>query len=84
MRLIDADEFLVENHDLCYDWEWGSLTETGEAIVYAPTVDVVPVKRGEWIEREVFNVVDSSVVELKSAKCSVCGIFHTTPYMYSF
>ena len=40
-------------------------------------------KTGEWIEREVFES-KGQVEELQSAKCSVCGKYHTTPYLYYF
>lgn len=43
-----------------------------------------PVKRGEWTDIQVFPVEDTSVEELQSARCSVCGKIHTTPYMYYF
>lgn len=40
-------------------------------------------KTGKWIEREVFES-KGQVEELQSAKCSVCGKYHTTPYLYYF
>lgn len=41
---------------------------------------------GEWEDREVFNETDDDhiVEEWQSARCSVCGKYHTTPYMYYF
>lgn len=40
---------------------------------------------GEWMEREVVCGDDAkSIEEWQSAKCSVCGRYHTTPYMYYF
>ena len=36
-------------------------------------------KHGEWLEVEVSEIDD---FELQSAKCSYCGLYHTTPYMY--
>ena len=39
-------------------------------------------KRGRWEEKEVSE--SKAVVEWQSARCSVCGKYHTTPYMYYF
>ena len=41
-------------------------------------------KKGEWLERTVENVKAAGVEEIQSARCSVCGLYHTTPYMYYF
>lgn len=38
-------------------------------------------RSGEWVEREVWY---GDVQEWQSAKCSVCGKYHTTPYRYYF
>ena len=42
--------------------------------------------QGEWEDKEVFNDTDDDhiVEEWQSARCSVCGKYHTTPYMYYF
>lgn len=40
-------------------------------------------KHGEWIEREVVDE-PGIIEEWQSARCSVCGLYHTTPYMYYF
>lgn len=37
-------------------------------------------KRGEWLEVSVAEV--EAIEEWQSAKCSYCGLYHTTPYMY--
>ena len=39
-------------------------------------------KRGKWLECDVFD--EHNITEWQSAKCSVCGHYHTTPYLYSF
>ena len=53
-----------------------------------PKADVVEVVHGEWLEKEVFDNTDEDFVwkieEWQSARCSVCGKYHTTPYMYYF
>ena len=42
-------------------------------------------KHGEWVERNVMqDRRDAKIPEWQSAKCSVCGKYHTTPYMYYF
>lgn len=48
-----------------------------------PSADAV---QGEWEDKEVFNDTDDDhiVEEWQSARCSVCGKYHTTPYMYYF
>lgn len=89
MRLIDADALLKAlrvNED-----EWGTPNETwrpekeyGGAIKMAPTIEAVPVRHGGWEEREVHGNVGIVIVEWQSARCSVCGRYHTTPYMYYF
>ena len=45
--------------------------------------------QGEWTEREVFRSDDNNtsnpiIDDWQSAKCSVCGKYHTTPYLYYF
>ena len=44
------------------------------------------ITQGEWEDKEVFNDTDDDhiVDEWQSARCSVCGKYHTTPYMYYF
>lgn len=42
-------------------------------------------KRGEWVEREVIqDRMDARIPQWQQARCSVCGKWHTTPYMYCF
>lgn len=41
-------------------------------------------KKGKWNERSVFDAKDMGMEEMQSAKCSVCGRYHTTPYLYFF
>ena len=41
--------------------------------------------KGEWLEKEVHGAdEETGIVEWQSAKCSKCGKYHTTPYMYYF
>ena len=39
-------------------------------------------KTGKWEEKEVSS--EKVIDEWQSARCSVCGKYHTTPYMYYF
>ena len=39
-------------------------------------------RKGKWIEKEVLE--DTVINEWQSARCSKCGKYHTTPYMYYF
>ena len=40
-------------------------------------------KTGKWTEKEVFDT-KGQIEEWQSARCSVCGKYHTTPYLYYF
>lgn len=53
------------------------------AIANAPTADVVERKVGKWTERKVIED-GKAIEEWQSARCSVCGKIHTTPYLYYF
>lgn len=39
-------------------------------------------KTGQWIERQVSD--GKAIEKWQTAKCSVCGRYHTTPYLYYF
>lgn len=55
--------------------------ETDDSVVK----DSLTTKHGKWIEREVVTDNKAEVIgEWQSAKCSVCGKYHTTPYLYYF
>lgn len=42
-------------------------------------------KKGKWIEKHhAYSDEENCIEEWQSAKCSVCGLYHTTPYMYYF
>lgn len=48
------------------------------------TSDFAPVRHGRWTEQHVDYASDCAIDEVQTAKCSVCGFYHTTPYLYSF
>ena len=54
--------------------------EAGARISILPSAQ----KRGEWEEIEVKPVRSTGIYEVQSAKCSVCGRYHTKPYLYFF
>ena len=40
---------------------------------------------GTWEERHVLNNEDGKIIEeWQEARCSKCGLWHTTPYLYYF
>lgn len=41
-------------------------------------------KTGAWIEKETFLAEEHGVDVLQSARCTRCGKYHTTPYLYYF
>ena len=53
------------------------------------TADVRENIKGEWVEKDVTSLDDelddeNVIDEWQSAKCSICGRYHTTPYLYCF
>lgn len=52
------------------------------------STEMKEVVHGEWLEKEVVDNTDEDFVwkieQWQSARCSVCGKYHTTPYMYYF
>lgn len=75
MRLIDADRLKrqVEGRS------WRAKGKMVELIDNSPTVE--PAKHGRWEEKTVSNY---RAGEWQSARCSACGRYHTTPYLYYF
>ena len=72
---ISADIGKAEHREL---WHYEqALSEIREMLESEPER-----KTGKWIERGVSTakVID----EWQSAMCSVCGKYHTTPYLYYF
>ena len=48
-----------------------------------PAEGVKKIVYGEWTEKTV-ETGKHGIEEWQSARCSVCGRYHTTPYMYYF
>lgn len=80
MRMIDADA-LYRTVTLLWETSDEEDFEKGvfAAMENAPTIKP---RKGMWIERTVSRV--KAIDEWQSARCSVCGLYHTTPYLYYF
>ena len=50
------------------------------------SADVAPVKHGRWEEKDIIEDRKGLgiISDWQSARCSVCGKYHTTPYAYYF
>lgn len=80
-RLIDADALIRDiEHYHVSDGKFQHWVEV-QPTIEPPT--------GKWEDTAVFyigdNLGDSKVIDSwQSARCSNCGKYHTTPYMYYF
>lgn len=95
MRLIDADALLEKFNRKADIWtaltdedtagDFAFYCKLADAVEDMPTVDAVPVKHGRWEEQTVGSYEENSVIaDWQSAKCSECGLYLTTPYLYYF
>ena len=51
----------------------------------APTLSPDDVRGvGKWEEKEYFDLENTTIEQMQSARCSVCGKYHTTPFSYYF
>lgn len=66
-----VNELLTHNKQIC------------TKIKALPPTDISAKKVGEWTERKVIED-GKAIEEWQSARCSVCGKIHTTPYLYYF
>lgn len=55
-----------------------------DAIIDIMSLPTIERKKGKWDEQNVFDTEDSDIAQMQSAKCSMCGKYHTTPYLYFF
>ncbi len=83
-RYIDADALFKKaiKYREYYDG-FIALQKTINSLKSAQPADVRENVHGEWIERKVIED-GKTIEEWQSAKCSVCGKYHTTPYLYNF
>lgn len=81
-RYVDADAF--ERAVMFSDDE--DLQDVIYRLRDYPTADVVERKKGKWTEKEVIHAEEAKevITEWQSCRCSVCGRYHTQPYMYYF
>ena len=84
MRLIDADRLLSERmKSKYYHLPNGDIAIPIIDIEHAPTIEER--KTGKWLEKHhAYSDEEMPIEEWQSAKCSVCGKYHTTPYLYYF
>lgn len=79
MRLIDKLKLIREIHRYPVQYREVML----KVVNGQHAIDAVPVRRGKWLERGV-SENGNAIDQWQSAKCSYCGRYHTTPYMYYF
>lgn len=92
-RYIDADALkdVIQQHDYPLADRLNSV-DNGmftlgifQAIDKMPTVSPDEARGvGKWIEKEVYNLEVTTIEQMQSASCSVCGKIHTTPFSYYF
>lgn len=83
MRLIDADRLKrqVEGRSWRAKEKFIELIDAS-ATIKSQTVQLhYGVKHGRWEEKTVSYY---RIEQWQSARCSVCGRYHTTPYLYYF
>lgn len=83
MRTIDADK--LKQHFAW--WHEGGEEADRQAEIFEQIIDAQPTiqpKKGKWKEQAIENVKAAGIEEVQIAKCSACGLYHTTPYMYYF
>ena len=90
MQLIDKDalEKVVEKMKLHHGIGLEPVIAVSDLQILIkglPTVDAVPVKHGQWEEQTIGSYEENAVIaEWQSARCSECGRYLTTPYLYYF
>lgn len=73
--MTQKDELLLEINK--------AITTQIKAVVSAQPIEAEPIKHGRWEQVEVVHDrKDAKIQDWQQAKCSVCGKWHTTPYMY--
>ena len=89
-RYIDADALLDKQEELLKHVSPHSdiAKRTYQIMVMlqtAPTISPDEVRgEGKWIEKEVYDLENTTIEQMQSASCSVCGKIHTTPFSYYF
>ena len=94
-RYIDADALRARMYHEAFEtdtdmqkWDsgcWIRYKLFENCIDEQPTISPDEVRGvGKWIEKEVYNLEYTTIEQMQSACCSVCGKYHTTPYSYYF
>lgn len=87
-RYINADEYVIIPVVEKMDDEPSQLPITIGDLIKRTTkkepifADVREVRHGTWQEKQVFD--GNCIEQWQSAKCPVCGRYHTIPYLYYF
>ena len=82
-RYIDTDN--MKSIKNIQSANFNSIESIREWIDSQPTADVRENVRGEWIDCEVVHDrKDAKITDWQQARCSICGKWHTTPYMYNW
>lgn len=82
-RYIDADALRKEFSERPPDYySTGYILDTIDELPALSTDDVRGV--GKWEEKEVFDLENTTIEQMQSARCSSCGKYHTTPFSYYF
>lgn len=94
MRPINANALKAKLRERLQNYEYrpddfgigrcAGMTEAMEIVDAAPTISATSAAHGYWVERRVVHTEDTAIDAWQSAKCSNCGKYHTTPYLYYF
>ena len=79
---IDAITQRADKVDSVHSAFWEGLIIARNIVENIPSAEPER-KKGKWIEKDVCET-KGQIEEWQSAKCSVCGKYHTTPYLYYF
>lgn len=86
-ELIHEAGYNLTNESNRSYWEgaFAAFVESKLTLDDMPTVDAVPAKHGKWEKKTVDSNQENVVIaEWQSARCSECGRYLTTPYLYYF
>ena len=79
-----AHRKILEKWELFHEKSLNEL-DVKDLLSELPSVEAVPVVHGRWVEKEVTDDLGTKVItEWQSCKCSSCGKYLTTPYLYYF
>ena len=82
-KALDAIQQRADGIDSVYSAFWEGLIIAQDIVKNVPSAEPER-KTGKWEEKQVLDDPDYGIPQWQSAKCSVCGKYHTTPYLYYF